>query len=255
MKKILSMVLILTAMILLAQPEADQKELPNPGITPDSPFYFLDRIFDVFKSPKAQADERAAEMVAMEHKGDEEGLGKAREGYKKAMEKRQKEAEKDEEIAEEVVRQSSKHLAVLARIREKVSEKTKAGVDRALAESAKGRENALSTLKEKNPERAGTVARETLQRVMEKAPEQALPGLRRALEAGRKGEPKEESGKSPKADTSKAKEDKEKTEKGQKSSDQQEGGQGEEESVQKSQKQSGGTNPADFPKGKAGKKQ
>lgn len=238
MKRILSIVLIFTAILLFAQAEADQKELPDPGITPDSPFYFADRMFDRFKSPEARADERAAEMVAMAQKGDEEGLEKAREGYKEAMEKRQKEAEKDEETAEEVARQSSKHLAVLARVRERVSEKTKAGVDRALAESAKERENAISTLKQKNPERAGAVARETLERVMEKAPEQALPGLRRALEAGRKGESKEESGEPPKADKSKAKGVKEKTEDSQKpSASSEEEGKAEKEGWKKSEKE------------------
>ena len=285
MKRILSIVLMFTAILLFAQTAADQEELPDPGITPDSPFYFADRMFDRFKSPEAQADERVAEMVVMAQKGDEEGLKKATEGYKEAIKRQQKESEKDEETAEKVARQSSKHLAVLARVREKVSAKTKAGVDRALNESAKVRENAISALRKKNPERAGTVARETLQRVMEKAPEQALPGLQRALEAGRKGEPKEESEKSHKADKSKAEGIKEKTEKSQKTSvdsegkkaekeswkksgkgiekteksqkpsDQQEGKKSEEESAEESRKQSKGTKSADSPQGKAGKKQ
>ena len=64
---------------------AQEEELPNPGITPDSPFYFLDNwgknigLFFAFgpeaKARKAleYAEERLAEAQAM---AEEIGLGK-----------------------------------------------------------------------------------------------------------------------------------------------------------------------------------
>jgi hypothetical protein len=222
MKRILSMTTILALMVLMAIPVEAQTELPDPGITPDSPFYFMDRLFDVFQSAEAIADERASEMVAMAQKENAEGLEIAREGYERAMEKRQQEAEEDENTAEEVVQQSSNHMAVLARVREEVSEQTRAGIDQAINESARGRENALTALKRKNPNRAGAVAKETLERVMKNAPEQALSGLQRAIEAGRKGEPKEKPEKSSKDKKSKEKDSKEAQKKGGKPSDIQE---------------------------------
>lgn len=167
---------------------AQPAELPDPGITPDSPFYFMDRMFSVFKSGEALADERAAETVAMAQEGNERGLAKAQEGYAKAMEKRQRGAEKDENTAEEVARQASNHLAVLARVKEQVPEQAKAGIDRAIAESAKGRENALAALEKENPERAGSVAEATLQGLIADVPEEAAQeGLQRALESVKAG--------------------------------------------------------------------
>lgn len=189
MRHIKGIAAVLALVVLMAVSVSAQPELPDPGITPDSPFYFMDRIFSVFKSAEALADERAAEIVAMAQKGHERGLTKAMEGYEKALEKRHRQAEKDENVAEEVARQSSNHLAVLARVREQVPEQAKAGIDRALTEGAKGRENALQALNATNPERAGAVAEATLQEVIANAPEQAQAGLQRALEAVRAGRP------------------------------------------------------------------
>ncbi len=177
------MVTILAVLVLMAVPVLAQPELPDPGITPDSPFYFMDRLFDVFQSAESRADERASEMVAMAQTANAKGLEKAKAGYEKAMGKRQQEAEEDENVAEEVARQSSNHLSVLARVREQVPEQAKAGIDRALNESAKGRENALAALERQNPNRAGAVAEATLQEVIANAPEAAQAGLQRAMEA------------------------------------------------------------------------
>ena len=183
MRLIKHIVAILALFALMMAPVAAQPELPNPGITPDSPFYFLDRAFDVFRSNEAVMDRRAAEVVAMAEKGHERGLERALTGYDRAVEKRNSDAEKNENVAEEVARQATNHLAVLANVREQVPEQARAGIDQALNRSAQGREDALSTLEQQNSERAGTVAQATLQEVMANTPAQAQEGLQRALNA------------------------------------------------------------------------
>jgi len=162
----------------------------NPGITPDSPFYFLDRMFDVFQTRESVANERAAEVLVMAQTGNAKGLAKATEGYARAMEKRQAQAQNNPQVAEDVARQASTHLIALAAVRSRVPAQAQASVDTALTRSAQGRENALGALERQNPERAALVAQETLQRVMQNTPEQAQEGLLRALTAmTRRGQP------------------------------------------------------------------
>jgi predicted transcriptional regulator len=182
MKYIKNMATILVILIYMAVPVMAQPELPNPGITPNSPFYFIDRMFEVFQSDESVADERASEVVAMAKIAHAKGLEKANQGYEKAMEKMQQKAEKDENIAEKFTWQSNNHLAVLARIREQVPEQAKAGIDRALNESAQSRENGLAALERQNPVRARTVATATLQELIVNTPEAAQEGLQHALE-------------------------------------------------------------------------
>ena len=186
MKFIQNIGTILVLMILMVVPISAQEsttDLPNPGITPDSPFYFLDKAFDVFQSKESIANERAAEVIAMAKKSHEKGLTIALEGYEKAIANRQKEAEKNEGEAERVALQISNHLGVLARVREQVPEQAKFGIDMAINKSAQGREDALATLREKNPEKARLVAESTLLEIISKAPVEALPGLQQALES------------------------------------------------------------------------
>ena len=181
---------VLAVLVLMPMPVLAQPELPNPGITPDSPFYFVERVFDVFRSDEAVMDKRAAEIVAMAEKGHEKGLAKAIEGYERAVEKRQRAAEKNENSAEEITRQASNHLAILSDVKERVPEQARKGIDKALNESMRGRENALVALRERNQERATIVAQATIQEVMANTPEEAQEGLQKAIEAmKRKGAP------------------------------------------------------------------
>jgi hypothetical protein len=186
MNMIKNIIIVLTLFVLMTTIVHAETELPEPGITPDSSFYFLNRIFDVFRKPESVADRRASEMVAMAESGNEKALAKATKGYEKAIQRIQKQAEKDEDTAEKVARQISNHLEHLSRIRAKIPEQTINGLDLAINESVKGRENALEALERKNQERARNVAQSTLERVMANAPEEALPGLQRALEAVQK---------------------------------------------------------------------
>ncbi|MGM5481305.1 MAG: DUF4382 domain-containing protein [Nanobdellota archaeon] len=173
----------------MAVPVSAQEELPDPGITPDSPFYFVDRMFDGFQSREARADERMAEIVAMAQKDHERGLDRAQNGYARVMEKRQRKAENDEDTAEEVAWQTSNHMAVLARVREQVPEQAKAGIDRAMNASAEDRDAALVALEQKDRERATRVADQTLTELMDQIPEQSKERMKQELRvAGQNGE-------------------------------------------------------------------
>lgn len=188
MKKTLNKIYLTSVMVMITvlaalSVGAKVDGLPNPGITPDSPFYFLDRWTSVFQSPAAQADERAAEVVAMAQEGKLLGLEKGLAQYEKAMAKREEQSSKGEEEAEEVARQSANHLAVLARVKEQVPAEAQDGIGRAIERSTAGRENALVQLNTLDQERARLVAQETLERVLQDAPEAAKEGLRTALEA------------------------------------------------------------------------
>ena len=181
-----TVLVVLSLMLVTSVSVAAQPKLPDAGMTPANPFYFLDTMFDGFQSPESLADEKAAEMVAMAERSNDKGLEKARERYEKAMNKREKQAQEDENLAEEVARQSSNHMAVLARVREKAPEQARAALDKAINRSSEGRNNALNALEQKNRQRAGAVAKATLEEVIANAPDSAKKGLRQALEAQEK---------------------------------------------------------------------
>ncbi len=174
---------LMTVLLVSASLVAAQGELPDPGITPDSPFYFADRLFDVFQKVSSLVDERAAEAIAMASQNHERGLEKALEGYDKAMSKRERQAEGDEDEAEEVARQAGEHLIALARASENVPEAAKQGIATAMARSSNAFDKAVDEINKTNSDRAGSVAAEVLQRVIENAPEAALDGLNTALAA------------------------------------------------------------------------
>ncbi len=160
----------------------------NPGITPDSGFYFLDRIFDGFQGAESLANEKAAEAVVMAQKGDEEAANRSLGLYERNLERLQERARGDEDVAERVANQTTRHMVVLAGVLEQVPEEAKGAIERAMENSVRGREEAVEALKEIDPSRGEQVARETLQRVMSETPEQAQEGLQQAFNSIGKGE-------------------------------------------------------------------
>ncbi|MFB6216541.1 MAG: DUF5667 domain-containing protein [Candidatus Aenigmatarchaeota archaeon] len=170
--------LVLLSPLAMAQPQ-----LPSPGITPDSPFYFLDKAFDAFQSSEAVANERVAEIKAMAERNKTQAMEKAVEGYQNALQRRIQQGNQSAAVAEEVARQTSNHLSILAQVRQRVPEQAKDAIGRAINNSARGRERAIKAINRTNPERARIVAQNTLQEVMSNTPEQAQAGLQRALKA------------------------------------------------------------------------
>ncbi|MGM5481714.1 MAG: hypothetical protein ACQESE_04880 [Nanobdellota archaeon] len=162
---------ILTMFLLVASfaAAAPQDELPDAGMTPDSPFYFMDRAFDVFKSPEARADERVAEAIVMAQQGNEKGLEKAMNGYEKAMQKREKRSQGNEEEAVETAEQAGRHAQIFANVSENVPEQTRNRVREAISKSDSSMNRALGSLNEMNTQRA----QETLQGLIGRMPEEA----------------------------------------------------------------------------------
>ncbi len=151
---------------------AQETELPDPGMTPDSPFYFLEIIAeeigtfftfgDLKKAERhaALAEERLAEAQAMVEKGKSELAEKTLARYEKQLNKsiaraekamaKGKSTEKVIEVVAKVGQATSKHLEVLAEIYEKVPEQVKPAIENAMKVSVRGHEKAVEVLKAKN---------------------------------------------------------------------------------------------------------
>lgn len=150
---------------------AEQNEEFDPGMTPDSAFYFVDTLFDFFQSEKSLSKERAAEVLAMADKEDLEALEEAIEGYRKIIEKREKQVEEDEEKAEELAKDSSKYLEKMAKAHEKASEKACKELKKSMSESAEARYNSIESLKKKDLKKGERIENITEEELMKSIPE------------------------------------------------------------------------------------
>ena len=153
-------------------PAVSQVELPDPGLTPDSPFYFLEIIAeeigtfftfgDLKKAERhaALAAERLAEAQVIAGKGKSELTEKTLARYEVQLQKsiaRMEKAQTKEENTERVMevaaktgKATSRHLEVLAEVYEKVSEEAKPAIENAMKASVKGHEKAVEALKAQN---------------------------------------------------------------------------------------------------------
>ncbi len=151
---------------------AQEAELPKAGTTPDSPFYFLERILESIETfftfgnlKKAEryanlAAERLAEAQFIAGKEKPELIEKTLARYEKQLEKSMARAEKAQskdkntekvmEVATRVGQATSKHLEVLAEVYEKVPEEARSAVENAMKASIKGHTKAVEILKAKN---------------------------------------------------------------------------------------------------------
>jgi len=151
---------------------AQETGLPNPGLTPDSPFYFLETIAewivtfftfgDLKKAERhiALAAERLAEAQAVVEKGKPEFVEKTLARYENQLnnsiaraEKAESKGENTEKVMEVVARvgqATSKHLEVLAEVGEKVPEDARPAIENAMKASLKGHAKVVEILKAKN---------------------------------------------------------------------------------------------------------
>ncbi len=155
MKKIILPIIVLS-LLFGGVAFAQDDNLPDPGLTPDSPFYFLERIAerigtfftfgDIKKAGRhtALAAERLAEAKVMAEKEKPKLLEKTLERYENQLVKallRTKKAEtkgKDtKEITKTITEATQKHITVLERVLEKVPEQAKPAIERAITVSTK----------------------------------------------------------------------------------------------------------------------
>jgi hypothetical protein len=162
---------------------AEGVDLPDPGITPDSPFYFLDkwgeglgRLFAFRAKTKATrqikyAEERLAEAQQMMEK-DKMDLAKSSvEEYGKLMDEAtaglvdeaQNGKDVEETVVELVAGATSKHQEVLAKVYEKVPEEAKPAIEQAMIRSTQGQERAIETLPTERREAVREQTREQFQ--------------------------------------------------------------------------------------------
>lgn len=184
-----------------AQTEA---ELPLPGLTPDSPFYFLERFFegvgtfftfgDLAKAERYAelAAERVAEAKALVDKGKPEvaeiALTRYQDQLGKSLAKVEQARAKGKsvsEVAEIVSQATAKHLTVLEEVLERVPDQAKPAILRAREVSKTGQVKALENLAKERPERAANLNIQAIQGRLEKIKNEAREGdeesLRRIL--------------------------------------------------------------------------
>ena len=200
MKKIFSIfifILLLTTNIAIAQEE----QLPDPGILPDSPLYGLKKaaeavgtFFTFGQEKKAErmlqlAEKRLAEAEAVGKEGKKTAADKAIKGYQKAIENAQihaRNAERKAEVLEKVAEKTSKHLSILDKIKDKVPEQVKEAITKAKEASMNEQKKALRALSEDKPEKAAEInikaAKDRLKRAKEKAEAGESEDVEEALE-------------------------------------------------------------------------
>lgn len=187
MKNILSVFILLSFLtfgfIVLAQ----ENDLPSPGLTPDSHFYFLKtwkeniRLFFIFGAEnKAKqflhlSEVRLAEYQKMVEKGKTEIAQKTLEKYERqldrALEKAEEAKEKGknvEKLKEEIGEKILKHQEVLEGILEKVPEQAKEGIEKVIESSQKGFEKAIEAVPKEKKEELERKAEEIKSRIEEK---------------------------------------------------------------------------------------
>ena len=151
---------------------AQETEFSDPGLTPDSPFYFLEIITegigtfftfgDLKKAERyaALATERLAEIQAVVEKGKSEFAEKTLQRYEKqlnnSMDRAQKaqakgqDTEKVMEVLARAGRATSRHLEVLTEVYEKVPERARSAIENAMKASMKGHERVVEALRERD---------------------------------------------------------------------------------------------------------
>jgi len=186
MKK-LSLILLIGALLIASGVSAQEEEAAaDPGLTPDSPVYFLDdfwksvRLTFAFNAERKAdlrlrfAEEKLAEAEKMAQENKEEHVERALQRYEEQVEDAQTRAETANEerraaILEKVAEATSKHFAVLERVKDQVPERAKEALERAREVSEKGNIEALQALAEKHTERAAEVAARVIERRAELA--------------------------------------------------------------------------------------
>ncbi|MFH1428106.1 MAG: DUF5667 domain-containing protein, partial [Patescibacteria group bacterium] len=172
MKKIILLITLLILVSFTVGVFAQETELPDPGLTPDSPFYFMERAVEAIGTfftfgnlNKAErhtllAAERLSEAKAVMEKEKPELVEKILARYENQLNngiaRAEKAMEEDEDVekAAEVLAKVGKttyiHLEILAEAYEKVSEEDKPAIEQAIKASVKGHEKVVQALRAKN---------------------------------------------------------------------------------------------------------
>jgi len=176
-----------SAVVSSGESEANQENLPPAGLTPDSPFYFLDEwgekisLFFTFSPEKkvekalSYAEEKLAEAQVMAEKNKTRAIERLTERYREYLSeaenrinKIEEKNQKREKVAQRVAEATGKHLEVLERVIEKAPEKAREGLLKAKDASLNGQQVALRVLARFNPERAFRINLKSTQKRLER---------------------------------------------------------------------------------------
>ncbi len=195
---------LITSLLFGGTAYAQEEELPEPGITPDSPFYFIDiwgkkiGMFFAFK-PEAKAkkaleyaEERLAESLVMAAGNKAKAVKQATDGYDVFLATATEEAGAtgrqgiSDNMSEVIALATSKHLSALDRVWDSAPEEARPAVTQAKAISMSRRENVLRTLARSQPQRAIEInlstIEDSLNRVKAKADQNDTGEVTRTLD-------------------------------------------------------------------------
>ncbi len=202
--RMLALTLVLIASLVLGGAAyAQEDELPDPGLTPDSPFYFLDGwgkkiglMFAFSAEAKAEkalryAEERLAEANRMAEQNQMIETTRATGDYEQFMamvNQRLQEVQRPEasaNVSEKVATATGRYLRVLDRVRDRVPDEAKEAVTRARERSLEEQRQALRVLARQRLEKAMELNLDTIQdrleRARQKAGENAVDEVNEAL--------------------------------------------------------------------------
>ena len=194
MKIAIGLLIVLMLSTLSITSAVAQEELPDPGITPDSWLYGLDRAIESLQkiftfAPEAKA--RLALQLAAERLAEAKAMAEARKpelavGVASDYEAELKEAEtygtaiadlaRKKDFEALVAKATSVHIDVLERVLEKLPDTAKPGMRHALERSKRGHDETLNRLGEIAPEEAAMLRFEYAEKRLNKAREKAREG-------------------------------------------------------------------------------
>ncbi len=190
MVKKISLIVLLGAFLLSGVVQGETNDLPDPGILPDHPLYFLKNwgesigtFFTFGDINEAErylflAERRIAEAKSLIDKGKPEITERALERHReqlnraigKAEEAKQKGINADDILAK-ISQATLRHQAVLIEIYEKVPEQARPAIERAMEQSMKGHEESLEAISEQKREQIREEVETERQETFQKAEE------------------------------------------------------------------------------------
>ncbi len=197
-------VLVVAAAVLSPCVFAQDTTLPNPGLTPDSPLYFLDTWSEdislaLTANPESKtrkqitiAEEKLAEAEAMGNKGKGEAAEVAADRYGKMVTSAAKgvvaAAQSGEgftdAVGELLATSTSISQQVLAGVYEKVPEQARSAIQKAMQVSSQGMEQALNSISNTNRNQVREKVEQNLNKARENAPEEAQQFIPATIPSG-----------------------------------------------------------------------